>query len=172
MKIYSNLLLLIALASMPFFTQAQCGMGIPGAGNPGCVPPDVLNQQNQNSTTQQQPQTILIRHKWADRWGAIVVDDNNPVFGYSEGISNKRKARALAALDCLKKGGAVCKNKMFVYRNSCASMVAIKGGGAISQSAQNIQLAESLGLSTCEKEGKVCRVIYSGCSHAEAVPIH
>lgn len=94
---------------MSGFTHAQCPAGIPSGGNPNCLPPDVLygNQgvgQSQNAPSQQ---PIVIRHKWADRWGAIIYDKVKPVIGTSQGLSSKRKAIASAVADCKAKGGGV-----------------------------------------------------------------
>lgn len=90
--------------------HAQCGAGIPSGGNPNCLPPDVLykNQgisQPQITAPAQQP--IIIRQKWADRWGAMVLDDVNPVTGFSTGAESKSEALRLAKQDCLSRGGSV-----------------------------------------------------------------
>ena len=170
MKIYSSFFLMIFLSGAPFFAHAQCGMGVPGAGNPGCIPPDVLNQQNQNSTNQQQPQKIVIRHKWADRWGAMVVDDVNPVTGHSVSARNRKEARKLAKNDCLLNGGGGCTN-MFTYYNGCAVMNAVMGGGVYYGYGNTLKMAQDEADKQCLDNLKACRVIYSDCSHAEAVPI-
>ena len=151
---------------------AQCGMGIPGAGNPGCIPPDILNQQNNNHEHNGQPQskTIIVRHKWADRWGAMVADNINPVIGFSTGAKSKRDALRLAKSDCLSKGGRGCDN-LFAYRNQCAVMIAVKGGGAYYQSAPYVETAEGAGMKRCAENKEICQVIYSNCSLPEAVPI-
>ena len=154
---------------------AQCGMGVPSAGNPNCIPPGASGspyvttpQNNSRQPLPQQP--IIIKHKWADRWGAMVADSINPVAGFSSGARSKNEALMLAKKDCHSKGGEGCAD-LFSYHNQCAVMLAIKGGGAYYQSAVDEAQAEKMALNRCRKEGNVCKVIYSNCSHAEAVPI-
>lgn len=155
---------------------AQCGMGIPSAGNPNCVPPGMPGspyvtapQNNSRQPVYQQP--IIIKHEWADRWGAMVADRINPVFGYSQNARSQKEAEQLAIADCESKGGRGC-DKVFSYRNQCAVMLAIKeGGGAYYQSAVDLKEAELHGLNMCKKNNKTCRIIHQNCSYAEAVPI-
>lgn len=124
--------LLVVVFSLSGDVLAQCGAGIPSGGNPSCIPPSVYHSQGitqpQMNTPRQQP--IVIRHKWADRWGAMVADRTNPVIGFSTGAVSKNEAMRLARVDCLSKGGGECNN-LFAYRNQCAVMIAIKGGGIL-----------------------------------------
>lgn len=148
---------------------AQCGMGIPGAGNPGCIPPDVLNQQN--TTPQQQPRTIIIRHKWADRWGAISLDGIAGSLGFVTGYPNKRSAEKAAVRECVAGGGGrECKKIEFVFHNSCAAFILGKNGISFSN-ANDEDAASRLALKHCEDNYGNCRVYKTGCSHAEAVPM-
>ena len=154
---------------------AQCGMGIPSAGNPNCVPPGMPGspyvtapQNNSRQPVYQQP--IIIKHEWADRWGAMVVDNVHPVTGFSTGAPSKNDAMRLAKADCLNKGGGECDN-LFAYRNQCAVMIAVKGGGVYYRSAPYAEIAEADGMKICADNKETCRVIYSNCSLPEAVPI-
>lgn len=167
---------LIALASLLIASgnaAAQCGAGIPSGGNPLCIPPDVYHGQshNQPQAGMSNRQPVIIRQKWEDRWGAMVLDDVKPITGFSTGARTKSEAMRLAKMDCLSKGGGGCGN-LFAYRSQCAVMMAVKGGGAYYISAPTIEKAERIGLNDCANRNETCRVAYSNCSLPEAVPIH
>lgn len=104
-----KLLLLSGVYLISGSVVAQCGMGVPSAGNPNCIPPSVQGSPYGNSRGTSQPpvqqQPIIIRHEWADRWGAMVLDDVNPVTGFSTGAKSKQEALNLAKSDCFFKGG-------------------------------------------------------------------
>ena len=155
--------------------QAQCGMGIPSAGNPNCVPPGMPGspyvtapQNNSRQPVYQQP--IIIKHEWADRWGAMIADSEHPVFGVSSGASSKMEAIKLAKLDCYKKGGGVC-DEPFTYTNQCGAFIGAKGGGGYFGAGPTQKRAEAAALKHCQESGRTCVVLYTDCSLPEAVPI-
>lgn len=164
-----GLLLVAALASGG--VAAQCGAGIPSGGNPNCIPPEVYHGQGitQPQMTAPVQQPIIIQHKWADRWGAIIHDQVNPVIGVSQGLASKEQAIAVATADCRSNGGGQCSDP-FIFHNQCAALVAVKGGGGYSASDVSEEKALNRAMNMCKKN-QVCIPYYSTCSHAEAVPI-
>lgn len=162
-------LLSITLYFLSAAASAQCGAGIPSGGNPLCIPPDRYNNQNNNqSQTAPVQQTIVIRQKWADRWGAIIYDQVNPVIGVSHGLDSEQAAIKVASSDCRSNGGGQCSDP-FVFNNQCAALAAVKGGGYFA-AASSEEKAMTNALKMCKK-GQQCIPYYSSCSHAEAVPI-
>ena len=153
--------------------QAQCGMGIPSAGNPNCIPPSVQGSPYGNSQGSygQQParQPIVIRHKWADRWGAISADGEAGSLGFVTGYPDKASAELAAVRECLRGGGRDCR-KDYSFRNGCAAL-AINDNGAVMASAENEGRASDVALKRCESTHGVCRIYKTACSQAEAVPI-
>lgn len=155
--------------------QAQCGMGVPSAGNPNCIPPSVQGSpygSNQGAYNQQpvRQQPIIIKHDWEDRWGAMIADNQHPVFGVSSGASSKMEAIRLAQLDCYNKGGGEC-NEPFTYTNQCGAFIGAQGGGGYFGAGPTQKRAEAAGLKHCQTGGKTCVVLYTDCSLPEAVPI-
>ncbi|WP_160309489.1 DUF4189 domain-containing protein [Lysobacter capsici] len=146
---------------------AQCPAGIPSAGNPGCIPPDQSNspyyQPGSNS-----PTTSSVR--WADRWGAIALDDrdNGIGLGVAQMAGSERKAKRTALDDCRAKGGLSCK-VILAYYNQCGVVVA-GDSGLNSTSAASVDEAAKRGFEKCERDGfKGCKVYYSNCSFNERV---
>lgn len=149
---------------------AQCPAGIPAGNNPLCIPPDNPNspyyQPGPSASTV--PSAPIVR--WADRWGAIAIDnrDGGAGLGVAQMSNSERKAKRVAMDECLAKGGQRCK-VILTYRNQCGVVVAGDAGWN-SMSAESIDKASELGIERCEKDGlKGCRVYYSNCSFAERV---
>lgn len=109
----------------------------------------------------QQPAAPPVR--WADRWGAIAVDDN-AVFGIVTDMSSKHQAQEAAIAECKKRGGRECKVQL-AYYNQCAAVAA---GNSVSRTSTRAHKEEAIAaaISNCEAvDGQgVCRVYYSGCS--------
>lgn len=169
-----QIILFTGFLSVTGAVHAQCGMGIPSAGNPNCVPPGMPGspyvttpQNNSRHPVQQQP--IVIRHKWADRWGAISADGVAGSLGFVTGYPDKRSAELAAVQECRGGGGRECRAE-FSFYNSCAAFVVGDNGTSIFNSNTE-EKASRIGLDICERKFGSCRVYRTGCSLAEAVPI-
>jgi hypothetical protein len=148
---------------------SQCS-GVSAGG--GCVPPPcspgsplACNQQPQQ--TQQQAATQP-RAVWADRWGAIAIDENTGQVGTIERQPSNTEANRIALSECARVGGASCRI-LLSFHNQCAAAAQYPSGGALSAAGNPTkQGAEQAAISHCD-EGNACRVIYSECSFAERV---
>lgn len=161
-------LYIVLSALVPGIAHAQCAPGIPSAGNPGCIPPNQPNSpyyQGQDNAETQAPTELPAR--WADRWGAISLDDVDSKAGATIGKSSEREASRGALSVCKEHGGSHCE-VIITYHNQCAA-VAQKdtGGSAGLASAASIDEAKDLAIQKCSDSS--CRVIYSACSYAEQV---
>lgn len=145
-------LLLLAVA-MPE-AWAQCGPGIPGGGNPSCVPPDVFNQSLPRSLTN------APAAEWADQWGAISISENGEI-GFSENEESRSRAETFARARCQIDGGINCD--MFSYSNECA-VLAWGTGFQTRIGAKTVESASQLALSACMEQAPDCEVIYHQCS--------
>lgn len=127
---FSLLVVSSILLLLPTIAQAQCGAGIPSGGNPLCIPPDVYHGQgsSQSQTVAPNKQPVVIRQKWEDRWGAMVVDQKVAAAGTWVGAVTKTEAMENAQKECKKAGGLIC-NDVYTYKNSCGAVIAMVGGG-------------------------------------------
>lgn len=104
---------------------------------------------------------------WADRWGAIAIDEASSAFGSSSAEVSKRKAEKYALSMCRKKGGQNCTVTVSYY-NQCISYVTGTNWPFI-RTDSSIREAESNSLDRCQREDGGCRVIYSACSLQERI---
>lgn len=168
-----QIILLTGFLSVTSAVHAQCGMGVPSAGNPNCVPPGmpgspyVTTPQNNRNSAQQQP--IVIRHKWADRWGAISADGVAGSLGFVTGYPDRKSAELAAVKECLRGGGSECRPEHAFY-NQCAAFIVGKNGSSIVSAATESKAAD-VAMARCQKKFGDCWVYKTGCSQAEAVPI-
>ena len=106
--------------------------------------------------------------KWADRWGAISVDDAGAVVGVSTARADKSEATEAAIGDCRSRGGNRC-NVQITYTNQCAVLVAADRVYNTYR-AETAEIAKRDALKICrENGGSNCRVYYSGCSLPERI---
>lgn len=146
----------------------SCPAGIPSNGNPMCIPPDRPDSPYYNGSgayVQQpaQPQTILIKRHWADRWGAIAGDANAGALGFVTGYKSKNLAEEAALQQCLNDGGDGCK-LVGAFFNQCAAFV-IGANGGYSASAPDIKQAGNVAMQDCSaKKDKKCRIYKTACS--------
>jgi hypothetical protein len=157
-------LLLACLFHMPH-AWAQCAPGIPEAGNPECLPPDDPNSpyyqsSNGQSNGHMPPPRPVVR--WADRWGAIVIDNNNGRAGNSTNYSSKSEAVNAAMNDCIAHGGQQCKVQL-AYYNQCAA-IAWGDTSYITYGGPTKENAELLALHSCGKATTNCKIVYTACS--------
>ncbi|WP_082578354.1 DUF4189 domain-containing protein [Lysobacter sp. Root690] len=154
----------VFLATIGSVAVAQsCPNGIPSAGNPGCIPPSQSNSPYYQSGSSASAAPAA---RWADRWGAIALDDrdNGIGLGVAQMAGSERKAKRTALDDCRAKGGLSCK-VILAYYNQCGVVVA-GDSGLNSTSAASVDEAAKRGFEKCEGDGfKGCKVYYSNCSY-------
>jgi hypothetical protein len=147
--------------------MAQCGGGIPGGGNPSCVPPDVFYNSLPPGSA---PAPVLV---WEERWGAVAMDYDKGVLGAAAGVRTQQQAIKKAVKRCIRAGGSPgpCEANVGRYSNQCA-VVAI-GGGKMHFNAGVDKIR--LGLDTlwdCELAvGQKCKLALDECSLPESVRI-
>jgi len=159
--IMKKLFLLAALGGMPLLSAwAQCGNGVPSAGNPGCIPPDQINSPYYQGGGNSPPPAV-----WESRWGSIALCSTVGRFGATENKSSRSKAEQEALGICTKKGGIDCKI-VISYDNECGAFFQKIGGGWTTAAAMKTKaLAESAAMKSCEEHtGAKCEFVYSGCS--------
>lgn len=145
--------------------HAQCAAGIPGAGNPGCIPPSAPNSPyyQGGAAPANAPPAV-----WADSWGAIALDPNLVLAGNVEGADSKSAAIETAMRYCKHAGGHDCK-PFITYYNQCAALAQTKNGGPISAyTAAEKAEAEDGATKRCGKSG-ACMIVLSKCSYAKRV---
>ncbi|WP_414649805.1 DUF4189 domain-containing protein [Dyella sp.] len=156
-------LIFISLWIISNSTFSQCAPGIPGAGNPGCVPPDVPGSPGgQHGHGAQSPAQAI----WKSRWGAIAYDKDTDRISLSSGEKSKRVAVKKVMKNCEEKGGKQCR-LVFAYHNQCAAIASNEGKISYGTGPYK-NIAEDLVMKNCKKTGS-CELIYSKCSYAERV---
>lgn len=156
-----------AIACISSSAMAQsCGGGLP-SGTPGCIPPDNLASPLSTvdgSTGYRKPVEV-----WANRWGAIAVDNVNGGIGIgrSVGMRSKRAAERAALKDCRSKGGQACKIGIS-YGNQCA-VIAWGDQHYSLATGVTIELAARTATSLCSKFTTNCNVYHAECSEAERI---
>ncbi|ARP80541.1 hypothetical protein CAL12_06630 [Bordetella genomosp. 8] len=156
----------LLLLAAPFAAHAQCAPGIPGAGNPGCIPPSAPNSPyNQGDGAPALPQAPP--PVWQDRWGAIAFDEATSSAGVSTNQTSQRHAESMALSNCEKAGGKHCQVNV-TYHNQCVAVAQKPGGGRIGVSrGPSIKKASDVALKNCGSDS--CKVAYSNCTDAVRV---
>lgn len=144
---------------------SQCAPGIPGAGNPGCIPP--TQPGSPYSQGGDQPSvTYVPAARWADRWGAVAIDPSGRA-GFITGEPSKTAAEHEALRRCQANQGTACDIAVSYY-NQCAAIAQKPAGGVMGTSTgPTISIAKSAALEQCGDSS--CHVVYSDCSMAERV---
>ena len=154
--------LLMMLAAYAPITWSQCAPGIPGAGNPGCIPPTAPGSpygQPGEAATPTQPAAV-----WEDRWGAIALDYGNGASGAIDNGTSKQNASRGALEQCAQRGGAHC-DVAIAFVNQCAAIAQKPGGGVVSSgTAAEARDAESRALARCG-DG-TCKLLGTVCTYA------
>lgn len=147
--------------------QTACPSGV-APGSAQCGPSSEYHdvESASRAVTYQPSVPVVIKRKWADRWGTIAYDELNPIIGTSSGIKSKRAAVNTALSDCRSKGGKNCKVAT-AYYNQCVTLFAIRGGGLTWATGKDIKAAQNFGMEGCRKDKVQCDLIYSNCSMSE-----
>lgn len=151
---------LLALAMMATEASAQCGPGIPGGGNPSCVPPDVFYRSLPNGGA---VEPVLI---WEERFGAVAIDRGKEVFGYGADYKTSEKALKKAIKGCVSNGGTEdgCTTGANWYSNGCG-VVAESVIGLFYLTGPDLVRARLDVLWDCEQQsGRACRLVSDECS--------
>ena len=161
LKIITGVLLMYAQT-----TWGQCAPGIPGAGNPGCIPPTqpgspYYQEQGSAPATPAAPAPV-----WADRWGAIALDGVSGRAGTTIGQESEKAAVATAMRQCDDNGGKGCEVLITFYNQCAAASQNVKGGSINASSAPTKAQAEAESQKHCSG---TCQLVYSQCSNAERV---
>lgn len=158
----------IICLSMLLFTcgaWAQCAPGIPGAGNPGCIPPNQPGSPYYQGSDQ--PPVSAPAIQWADRWGAVALDPESGSAGVITGATTKEEANSEAMRKCKENKGTRCLIAVS-YRNQCAAVAQKSSGGPMgTASARTIDMAKSDAVEECGDA--TCRIVYSACSPAQRI---
>ena len=104
---------------------------------------------------------------WADRWGAVVVDEQTGQAGLVTDRASKQEAIDAAMHDCAKLGSPNCKLQL-AYHNQCVAI----GWGAnrfTTASAPTTKDAETDAIRGCNSITTNCKIAYSACSNAARV---
>lgn len=141
---------------------AQCAPGIPGAGNPGCIPPNAPNSPyNQGGNA---PATAPAP-KWQDSWGAVAMDNVTGQAGVAQNETSKSAAEQAALSQCGNSGGSHCEI-ITSYYNQCVAVAQQQGGGFLIAATEPTQdKADRHALDKCSSKGS-CSIVYKACSEA------
>lgn len=164
------LLVLGLLASGGATAEQGCAPGFfPGGTQPNgpvCVP--IPGYGTTNNTSAPQPSTPEVR--WADRWGAIAIDDaaRKGGIGTVVGMSNKRDAKQAALARCHEDGGGRGCEVKATFRNGCG---VVAWGDAHYTTAVSVDIpgASELAMKSCGRKTSNCEVFYADCSHPERI---
>lgn len=140
---------------------AQCAPGIPGAGNPNCIPPDVPGSPGGQYRPQNTPQEAI----WESRWGAIAIDPQTGAAGTVTGYRTKSEAQAAALQDCGSHGSKTCKVNL-AYHDQCAAIAwgSSSHGTGSGPYEPDAKREAMLG---CKDSSTDCKIVYSACSYSE-----
>lgn len=167
-KLTKVLLLTITL----FFSNAvwsQCAPGIPGAGNPGCIPPTASGSPYaQPGDPNLASPNAGPAAAWEDRWGAIAIDYQNGAAGGADKGRSEDEAIQLAMQRCEHSGGTRCEVTVS-FVNQCAAIVQKTGGGLVyPATAADTNEATARAFRKCGN-GEACKVKATLCTYAVRV---
>lgn len=156
-----RLLIVVLLVQSPI-VWSQCAPGIPGAGNPGCMPPtDPGSPYGQPSDLGPSP-PLPPQQVWKQQWGSVAMDFDNGSSGSVADSPTKERASRSAVMDCEEQGGKHCET-ILVFENQCAAIAQSPNGVISTATAAKKPEAESRVLAKCT-ERTTCTVIYSQCA--------
>jgi hypothetical protein len=140
----------------------QCAPGIPGAGNPGCIPPTAPGSPYAQPGGDVAPIPSQPAAVWEERWGAIAMDYGNGAAGGVKDGATKQDATRRAIERCTGSGGTQCELTI-AFENQCVAVAQKSVSGAISTAtAADSTEATARVLQRCG-DGTVCKVVYEFC---------
>lgn len=145
----------------------QCAPGIPGAGNPGCIPPTAPGSPYGQPGGDAAPVAMPPPAVWEDRWGAIAMDyGNGAAGGVKDGVT-EQDATHRAMERCMGSGGTQC-HLTISFMNQCVAVAQKANSGAVSTAtaAEQPEATERV-LKRCDDN--TCKVVYEFCVHAARV---
>lgn len=155
---------LFAAAAIPNVSTAQCGGINVGGGN--CVPPTAPGMpQGPSDTPNGGSRPAAAR--WADRWGAFVMDKTTGDAGGVIDQLSRKAAIAAATHDCEITGATHCE-LIVAYYNQCAA-IAITDNEMGSGRAPTEDQAKELALHYCGSSTQRCKIEYSACARAQRI---
>ena len=166
--VLSLLLLVLGTAA----AEGRCPPGMYETGSRdyiGCAPIPGYGQGNGNNV---EDNSLPIPTEWEVRWGAIATESKGGGFGAATGLKSEVAASRAASEQC-RVTATVSETKCVVrvvYHNQCAAY-AWGAGVSVASHAIDIPTATKNALESCGADaGAACKIYYSGCSYAEAVP--
>jgi hypothetical protein len=157
--------LVLCATALLFFASAvhsQCAPGIPGAGNPGCIPPTAPGSPYAQPYDSAPPAALPPQQVWQQQWGAAAMDFDNGASGSVTNGQTKDLASRSAVSDCEGQGGIHCVT-ILVFENQCAAIAQSANGVVSTATAARQPEAESRVRAKCTA-GAACTLIYSQCA--------
>lgn len=159
-RVVASVLFLTLGWSSAAFAEGSCPPGyypIGGGGASGCAPMPAGTSDLAASGP-----------RWADRWGAISIDEMTASVGAVTGYPSKKQAEKAAIAKCRASGGGKGCGVSLSYYNQCA---VIGTGARFSNTygAATVEAASKLAMDDCNANTTNCRIYYSGCSLPERV---
>lgn len=155
-----NKFIFLSIFAISDTALSQCAPGIPSAGNPGCVPPNVPGSLGLGYN---QGQSFATKATWEKRWGAIAFDKYTDHLSVTNNEPSEQSATKKVMDDCKTQGGRQC-HLVFAYYNQCAAIAINEKKIGYGRGPRKSK-AENLAMKSCRKAGP-CELIYSECSYA------
>ena len=168
MNLSNTLVLLCSLLiiSSAASAEGRCPPGYFPTTNPdfvGCAPTYDSGGYDSGYSPASAPKPPDPGARWKFRWGAIVVDAKNGIYGGADGFDKPSQAQKAAVKDCRKHGGKRCE-LIIEYYNQCGALV----WGNNRYSAHSGPLPDEVSkraLDRCAKDASNCQIYYLGCSY-------
>jgi hypothetical protein len=141
---------------------SQCAPGIPGAGNPGCIPPTAPGSPYGQPPGSAPSAPLPPPQVWQQRWGSVAMDFGNGAAGSVTNGQTKERASGSAISDCEEQGGNHCET-ILTFENQCAAIAQSSNGVVSTATAARKPEAESRVLAKCTDKVS-CTLIYSQCA--------
>jgi uncharacterized protein DUF4189 len=104
---------------------------------------------------------------WADRWGAIAIDNTNGSVGVAADKASKRKAEKEAMIQCRGKKGSGCRLEVS-YGNQCG-VIAWGDNFYATASSTTIEEASAAAINNCSQHTSNCKIYYANCSMPQRI---
>jgi len=170
---YGWLAIVLCFLSSEVLAEGRCPAGMFETGSRdylACAPIPGYGQGNDGDNPEDAPPPIPT--VWESRWGAFSTESNGSGFGAVNGFKSEHAAKQAAVQQCQGTASNSKKNckVLIAYYDQCG-VYAWGGGEGIAHSAVDLPTATERALKSCDAaSGAACKIYYSGCSYAEAVP--